>query len=197
MLGLPPLAGFSVVRLAAHDDPPRPVSPFLHRRSPADSGCLAAVCAAGTAALVLAALAMGTIAIYPQKLALFGPNDGTCPTCSSQPVVIPPGLRHEYQVGFSIADDASAERLGVLLFWVPILALFAGGLGAGLGQVSLRIGDRRDSAGPPAPPAPSQTRVRPLRRTRNVSLVREAIVAVLTIAAQKLRPLIARRRPVR
>jgi hypothetical protein len=96
---------------------------------------VAAVCATGTAALVLAALITVTIAIFPQKLPLFGPTTGNCPTCSSQPVVIPADLRHEYQVRFNIAEATGASVLGFLLFWAPILALCAGGLGAGLGVV--------------------------------------------------------------
>jgi hypothetical protein len=56
--------------------------------------------------------------------------------------VIPPSLRHEYWVGFSIADADAPERFGILLLWAPILALGVGGLSARLGIAPLRTSNR-------------------------------------------------------
>jgi hypothetical protein len=154
-LGLPLLTGFAVARRAARDTPASGVTPGRQGR-------LAAVSATGTATLVLAALTAVTIAISPQKVPLQTPPppaNGGCETCDPKNLVIPPGLRHEYWVGLSIAQAAGASgATDWMLIIAPMFALFAGGLGTRLAQASPR-GNRRDSPPTSAPPAPSGTQV--------------------------------------
>jgi hypothetical protein len=151
-LGLPLLTGFAVARLAARDTP-------ANGMIPARQGSLAAVCGTGTAVLVLAALTAVTIAISPQKVALQkpAPTNGVCETCDPVRLTIPPNLRQEYWVGLSIAQAAGASGgTDWMLVIAPMLALFAGGLGAGLAEASLRR-NRRDSPRPAGPRAPVRT----------------------------------------
>ena len=154
-LGLPLLTGFAVARRAARDTPANGVIP-------ARQGSLAAVCGTGTAVLVLAALTAVTIAISPQKVPLQtpAPTNGVCETCDPAHLTIPPNLRQEYWVGLSIAQAAGAEGgTDWMLVIAPLLALFAGGLGTGLAERSLRTDSRRDSPRSAAPPAPFRTQV--------------------------------------
>jgi hypothetical protein len=137
---------------------------------PAAPGGLVAVCATGTAVLVLAALTTVTIALAPQRVPLQTlppPPNGGCETCDPNSLVIPPGLRHEYWVGLSITQENLPFYLALIA--APIVALFPAGLGAGLGEVSLRSRNRFDSARSPAPPAPSQTQVFRIGRRRGSS----------------------------
>ena len=127
-------------------------------RSPAGQGGLVAVCATGTAVLLLAALTTVTIALAPQRVPLQTPPpppNGGCETCDPNSLVIPPGLRHEYWVGLSITQENLPFYLALIA--APIFALFPAGLGAGLAEVSLRTRNRFDSPRSAAPPAPSQT----------------------------------------
>ena len=120
------------------------------------------MCGTGTAVLVLAALTAVTIAISPQKVPLQtpAPTNGVCETCDPAHLTIPPNLRQEYGVGLSIAQAAGAEGgTDWMLVIAPLLALFAGGLGTGLAERSLRTDSRRDSPRSAAPPAPSRTQV--------------------------------------
>jgi hypothetical protein len=154
-LGLPLLTGFAVARRAARDTP-------ANGMIPARQGSLAAVCGTGTAVLVLAALTAVTIAISPQKVPLQtpAPTNGVCETCDPVHLTIPPNLRQEYWVGLSVAQAAGAEGgTDWMLVIAPLLALFAGGLGTGLAERSLRTGNRRDSPRSGGPPAPSRTQV--------------------------------------
>jgi hypothetical protein len=155
-LGLPVLTGFAVARLADRDTPANGMIPARQGRS-------AAVCATGTAVLVLAALTAVTIAISPQKVPLQTPPppaNGGCETCVPVNLTIPPNLRHEYWVGLSIAQAAGASGgTDWMLVIAPMFALFAGGLGAALAERSLRTGNRPDSPRSAQPPAPSGTQI--------------------------------------
>ena len=153
-LGLPLVTGFAIARLAARDTPANGMIPARPAR-------LAAVYGTGTAVLVLAALTAVTIAISPQKVPLQtpAPTNGVCETCDPVHLTIPPNLRHEYWVGLSIAQAAGASGgTDWMLVVAPLLALFAGGLGAGLAQASVR-GNRPDSPRPAQPLALSRTQV--------------------------------------
>ncbi len=74
------------------------------------------------------------------------PANGGCETCDPNNLVIPPGLRHEYWVGLSIAQ-ANLPYYFALIF-APLFAVFGGGVGVGvgLGEASLRTRKRSDSA---------------------------------------------------
>lgn len=153
-LGLPLLTGFAVARLAARDTP-------TNGTIPARQGSLAAVCATGTAVLLLAALTAVTIAVSPQNVPLQtpAPANGLCETCDPRSLTIPPDLRHEYWVGLSIAQAAGASGgPDWMLIIAPMLALFAGVLGTGLAQASPR-GNRHHSSRSAQPPAPTWTQV--------------------------------------
>jgi hypothetical protein len=91
-LGLPLLTGFAVTRIAARDTPANGMPASLQ-------GGLAAVCATGTASLLLAAATAVTIAISPQGVPLHTPApppNGGCETCGPVYSAIPPDLRREY-----------------------------------------------------------------------------------------------------
>ena len=154
-LGLPLLTGFAVARLAARDTP-------ANGMISARQGSLAAVCGTGTAVLVLAALTAVTIAISPQKVPLQtpAPTNGVCETCDPVHLTIPPNVRHDYWVGLSIAQAAGASGgTDWMLVIAPLLALVAGGLGAGLPGASQRSGNRGEFPRSAQPPAPSGTQV--------------------------------------
>jgi len=123
---------------------------------PAGQGGLVAVCAAGTAVLLLAALTTVTIALAPQRVPLQSPPpNGGCETCDPVNLVIPPALRHEYWVGLSITQENLPFYLALLA--APMFALFPAGLGVGLAELSLRPRNRFDSPPSAAPPAPART----------------------------------------
>jgi len=150
-LGLPLLTGLAVTRIAARDRPASGMPAALQ-------GGVAAVCATGTAALLVAALTAVTIAISPQSVPLHTPPpppNGGCETCGPVYRAIPPDLRHEYWVGLSIARAAAGPDW--MLAIAPMFALFAGALGTGLAEASLRAGKRRDSPPSAEPPAPAPT----------------------------------------
>ncbi|MGO9899762.1 MAG: hypothetical protein ACLP0J_08735 [Solirubrobacteraceae bacterium] len=143
--------GLVARRPGAQDDAARGMAP-------AAQGGLAAVCATGTAALLLAALTTVTIALAPQRVPLQTPPppaNGGCETCDPNNLVIPPGLRHEYWVGLSIAQADLPYYIA--LIFAPMFAVFGGGVGVGLGEASLRTRNRFDSARAAPPSAPSQT----------------------------------------
>jgi hypothetical protein len=142
--------GFAGTRRAARDTPAKGMSP-------AGQGGLVAVCATGTAVLLLAALTTVTIALAPQRVPLQTPpppRNGGCETCDPNSLVIPPGLRHEYWVGLSIAQESLPFYIALIA--APMFALFPAGVGVGLAEASLRSGNRFDSSGSAPPPAPSQ-----------------------------------------
>ncbi|MGP0050566.1 MAG: hypothetical protein ACLPZR_17170 [Solirubrobacteraceae bacterium] len=144
------LPGFAVTRRAARDTP-------ANAMSRAAQGGLVAVCATGTAVLLLAALTTVTIALAPQRVPLQTPQpprNGGCETCDPNSLVIPPGLRHEYWVGLSIAQENLPFDLA--LIFAPMFALFPGGIGVGLAEASLRTRKRSDSPSSAPPPAPCQ-----------------------------------------
>ena len=125
---------------------------------PAGQGGLVAVCATGTAVLLLAALTTVTIALTPQKVPLQTPPpppNGACETCDPNSLVIPTGLRHEYWVGLSITQENLPFYLALIV--APMIAMFPAGLGAGLAEVSLRGRNRFDSPHAAVHPAPSRT----------------------------------------
>ncbi len=142
------ITGVAVACQTARDSPAKDITP-------AGQGGLLAICATGTAVLLLAALTTVTIALAPQRVPLQTPPpppNGGCETCDPNSLVIPPRLRQEYRVGLSIAQESIP--LYVALVLAPMFALFAGGLGVGLAEASLSIRNR--SPGPAPPPAPSQ-----------------------------------------
>ena len=146
-LGLPLLTGFTVARLAARDTP-------VTGASPVRQGSQAAVCATGTAVLLLAALAAVTIAISPQSVPRHmppPPPGGGCESCDPVNLTIPPDLRREYWVGLSIA--AASRGPDAMLVITPIFALFAGAVGTGLAEASRRIGNRHDPPHSYEPPS--------------------------------------------
>jgi hypothetical protein len=150
-LGLPLITGFAVARVAARGTP-------VNGLSPAGQGGLAAVCATGTATLLLAALAAVTIAISPEKVPLHmppPPPGGGCESCDPVNLTIPPSLRHEYWIGLSIA--AASREPDAMLIIAPMFALLAGALGTGLAQASPRTGNRHDSRHTAEPPTPAPT----------------------------------------
>lgn len=150
-LGLPLLTGFAVTRIAARDTPANGVPASLQ-------GGLAAVCATGTAGLLLAAATAVTIAISPQSVPLHTPRpppSGGCETCGPVYSAIPPELRHECWVGLSVARAAAGPDW--MLAIAPIFALFAGALGTGLAEASLCTGNPHDSQHAAEPPAPAPT----------------------------------------
>jgi hypothetical protein len=150
-LGLPLLTGFLVARLASRDT-------LASGTIPARQGALAAMCATGGGLLLLAALTAVTIAISPQSVPLHTPPpppNGGCETCGPDYSSIPSGLRHQYWVGLSVARAGAGPDW--MLAIAPIFALFAGLLGAGLGEVSLRAGNRHDSPPTAELSAPAST----------------------------------------
>ncbi|MGA2010343.1 MAG: hypothetical protein ABSH51_07395 [Solirubrobacteraceae bacterium] len=146
-LALPLLTGFAVTRRGARDTAPKSMTA-------AGQGILAAVCGTATAVLLLVALTTVAVALAPQRVPLQTPPppaNGGCETCEPVNVVIPPDLRHEYWVGLSITQ--ATVGLNAALFFAPIFALLAGGVGAGLGAASARRRPSRLSprtAGKPA-----------------------------------------------
>ncbi len=145
------VTGIAARRATAHDRPATGLTP-------AEQGGLVAVCATGTATLLLAALTTATIALAPNRVPLQTPPppaNGGCETCYLNNLVIPPGLRHEYWVGLSITQ-ANLPYYIALLF-TPVFALLAGGVGVGLGDASLRTSDRADAPRSVPPSAPSET----------------------------------------
>ena len=143
--------GFAAKRATTQDRPTTGLTP-------AQQGGLAAVCATGTATLLLAALTTATIALAPNRVPLQTPPppaNGGCETCSPNSLVIPPGLRHEYWVGLSITQ--ANLPFYVALFVTPMFALLVGGVGVGIGDASLRTRDRSNAPRSTPPPAPSQT----------------------------------------
>jgi hypothetical protein len=145
------ITGFAVTRRAARDTP-------ANGMTAARQGGLVAVCATGTAVLLLAALTTVTISLAPQRVPLQTPPpppNGGCETCDPNSLVIPPDLRHEYWAGLSITQENLPFYAALIA--APIFALFPAGLGAGLAEVSLRARNRFDSPRSAGPPAPSQT----------------------------------------
>ena len=171
-LALPLATGFLVARLAARDTQPGTLNP-------AQQGCLAASCAAATAALLLAVLTSVTIALFPSHVPLQNPpppSGGGCETCDPNNTVIPPGLRHEYWVEISVGQAGMAAYIAVFL--APFLGAGLGALGGGLASKSRGTRGRR--AGSPSaasPPAPSQPLV-----GRASDADREQVIGVLKIA---------------
>ena len=144
------LTGVAVTCLAARDSPGKDLPP-------ARQGGVLAVCATGTAVLLLAALTTVTIALAPQRVPLQTPPpppNGGCETCDPNSLVIPPNLRHEYWVGLSITQENLPFYIALVA--APMFALLAGGLGVGLAEASLGIRNRSGNQGSAAPPAPSQ-----------------------------------------
>lgn len=105
-VAVPAVTGFAGARLAR-----RSHNPPLH-------GAAAAVISSLTAALVLAVLAAGVVAISPDRAPLHSPP--------CQPCTVP----HRYLVDWSIA--VATTPASMLLVAAPLMALFAGGLGASL-----------------------------------------------------------------
>lgn len=127
-LALPLATGFGAARLSARDT--RPTVP-----APTHQGWLTAICATGTAALLLAALTSITIALFPQDVRLQTPPppaNGGCETCTHNSIVIPPDLRHEYWVELSVGQ-ADLTAYSVLLL-APFFGAALGALGGALGQ---------------------------------------------------------------
>ncbi len=143
------VTGFAAKRAVAEDGP-------AIGMTPAAQGGLAAVCATGTATLLLAALTTVTVALAPNRVPLQTPPppaNGGCETCSPNSLVIPLHLRREYWVGLSVTQ-ADVPYYVALLF-APMFALLASGVGVGLADASLRAGANTSRSAPP--PAPSQT----------------------------------------
>ena len=147
-LAVPLATGFVAARFAARDN--RPEIRTLH-------GCVAAMCALSTAALLLAVLTLVTIVLLPHHVPLQSPPPpgGGCETCDPNSVVIPPGLRHEYWADLSVSQ-AGLQIYAALLI-APILGAWVGGLGAALASRSPGTSGRRGgSPHAPAPPTPSR-----------------------------------------
>jgi hypothetical protein len=147
-LALPLTTGFAVARVAARDQSAAVMGP-------ARQGGLAAICATGTAALMLAALITLTVALFPQRVPLQTPpppGNGGCETCEPVNLVIPAALRHEYWVQLSV-DQAGGAVFVVLA--APFLAVFFGAIGVGLASASRRRSSHGGEQHVPSPPAPS------------------------------------------
>jgi hypothetical protein len=147
-LALPLATGFAVARVAARDT-------SATVTGPARQGALGAICATGTAALMLAALTTLTVALFPQRVPLQTPPppaNGGCETCEPVSLVIPVGLRHEYWVDLSV-DQAGGAVFIVLA--APFLTVFFGAIGVGLASASRRRSGQGGDRHAPSPPAPS------------------------------------------
>jgi hypothetical protein len=123
-LAVPLATGFVAARFAARGK--RPEIRTLH-------GCVAAMCALSTAALLLAVLTLVTIVLLPHHVPLQNPPPppgGGCETCDPNSVVIPPGLRHEYWADLSVSQ--AGMQIYAALLIAPILGAWVGGLGAQL-----------------------------------------------------------------
>ncbi len=127
-LVVPLATGFAAARFSARDEQPGLLDP-------AGQGCVAGVCATMTAALLLTALTLVTIALFPRQVPVIkGPYTGICPTCASRSAVIPPGLRHEYWAASSVLG--AGDGTGPALMLAPFVGAALGGVGAlgGLGR---------------------------------------------------------------
>lgn len=169
-LAVPLVTGLAAARLSAPDLQPG-ADPVQHASR---RGCLAATTAMATAALLLAVLTSVTIALFPGHVALSAGaaamRGGGCPSCGPRSdVVIPPGLRHEYQVDGSVHNAGTQSYAA--LFIAPLL-------GAALGTFGGALARRRDgSPHLPSPPGLSQP---PQRRCSDAD--REQVIAVLKAA---------------
>ncbi len=141
VLALPLIIGFAVTRLAGRDSRAKVVDPVRQ-------GGLAAICTTGTAALMFAAIATVSIALFPQRVPLQTPPpaaNGGCETCQPASVVIPPSLRHEYWVELSIDQAGGAETV---VIFAPFIGVLLGAAGIGLASAlrrRTRNGDERQA----------------------------------------------------
>lgn len=141
-LVLPAVTGCLVARLAARDKRPKSLHPVVQ-------GAVAAACAMGTAAMLIALVTSAAIALYPHRVPLQGqapPANGGCETCDPNQTVIPVRYRHQYYVDISIGQAGMVPFAALLI--MPILGA---GLGAIAGGAATQPGRRRDPA--PAGPA--------------------------------------------
>jgi hypothetical protein len=180
-LALPLATGLLAGRLAARDTRPGAVKPE-------QQGCLAAICATATAALLLAVLTSVTIALFPHQVPLEGTPaagggpgagyiaGGGCETCDPNNTVIPPGLRHEYWVEISVGQAGQTPLAALLIapFIGAALGAFGGGLASGRRSTSGRGGGPH-AASLPAPAQPSS-------RLRASDADREQVIGVLKAA---------------
>jgi hypothetical protein len=132
-LAVPAAVHAAATRLADRDSRPGLLTP-------ARQALLATAGAMATAAILVAMFTTLTIALSPGHFA--GPRhaagDGTCPTCEPSTIVIPAGLRHEYNFEDSV-NGAGDGAIALLV--VPLI-------GAALGAL------RGHLRYPPAAPAP-------------------------------------------
>jgi hypothetical protein len=160
-LALPVATGFVAAWFAARDTRPGVLGP-------ASQGCLAAIGAMATAALLAAALTSVTIALFPHRVPLQyppPPAGGGCETCDPNSAVIPVGLRHEYWVELSVGQAALTAYAALLL--APIL---------GAGLASGRGGGGPRAASPPAPFRPLAGRASDADREQVIGVLKVAFV---------------------
>jgi len=146
-LALPLATGFIAARVSSRDTQPMGLAPTRQ-------GCLTAVWAAGSAAMLLAALTSVTIALFPHSVPLQTPAP---PAILQNGTVIPPNLRHEYWVELSVGQADLTAYLVLLL--APLFGSGLGALGAGLARRSRRS-DERDGGGPQRQPSPAPSSAR-------------------------------------
>jgi hypothetical protein len=144
ILALPALTGFAFARLAGPDTG--------SGMSPAGQGFVAGLCTTATTALLAAALALVTLALFHHNMPLERPTDGHCMTCGTASTVIPPGVWHAYRIGATITRATRAADLTLVLGL--LFALFPLAIGAWLGELSLLIGNRTREPIPPPRTSP-------------------------------------------
>ncbi|HKT04489.1 MAG TPA: hypothetical protein VJT31_33655, partial [Rugosimonospora sp.] len=133
-----PLAVYAAAtRLAGRDTRPAILTPPRQ-------ALLATTAAMATAAILVALVTTLTIALSPHHFtaARRPAGDGTCPTCEPSTIVVPPGLRREYN--FEDSVNGAGDGAGALLV-VPLL-------GAALGALLGRLRESGWRAVPPAGP---------------------------------------------
>lgn len=119
-LAVPVAVHAAATRLADRDNRPALLSP-------ARQALLATAGAMATAAILVALFTTLTIALSPRHLAdpRQAAGDGTCPTCEPSTIVVPAGLRQEY----NFEDRVNGAGDGaVALLVVPLIGAALGGL---------------------------------------------------------------------